>query len=105
MISIYGTTIGLIINLLIFYYFKFSPPMSTIPLFINIISLIGYSVYQKQFLDFMDIEQNNNNVNEELKEIQEIEENQNAQLEFFKKMIIIIYLLEMINYLRKKKIY
>ena len=84
MISIYGTIIGLIINLFIFYSIKFSPPMSTIPLFINIISLIGYSVYQKQFLDFMDIEQNNDNVNAEFKEIEEIQEDQNAQIEFFK---------------------
>ena len=84
MISIYGTIIGLIINMILFYGLRLSPPMSTVPLFINIIALIGYSVYQKQFKDFMDIEINEKNDNEEFKEIQEIEEDQNAQMEVFK---------------------
>ena len=84
MISIYGTIIGLIINMILFYGVRLSPPMSTVPLFINIISLIGYSVFQKQFKDFMDIEVNIKNDNAELKEIQEIEEDQNAQMEVFR---------------------
>ena len=84
MISIYGTIIGLIINMILFYGVRLSPPMSTVPLFINIISLIGYSVYQKQFKEFMDIEVNIKNDNAELKEIQEIEEDQNAQMEVFR---------------------
>ena len=87
MISIYGTIFGLIINMILFYGVRLSPPMSTIPLFINIISLIGYSVYHKQFKDFMDIELNIENDNEEFKEIQEIEEDQNAQMDIFKMMI------------------
>ena len=84
-ISIYGSIIGIIINMIIFYGMKFSPPMSTIPLFICIISLIGYSISKKQFSDFMDIEQKKEI--EELKEIEEIQglqENQNAQIEFLK---------------------
>ena len=89
MISIYGTIIGLIINMIFFYSFRLSPPMSTIPLFINIISLIGYSVYQKQFLSFMDIEQNEQ-IKElkEIEEIQEIQDDQTAQIEFFKNVNI-----------------
>ena len=86
MISIYGTIFGLLINIILFYGFKFSPPMSTIPLFISILSLIGYSIYHNQFKNFMDIEKNDEK--EHLKEIQvikEIEEDQNAQIELFKK--------------------
>ena len=85
MISIYGTIIGLIINMIIFYTIKFSPPMSTIPLFISIISLICYSIYQKQFLDFMDIEQNKEKEElKEIEEIQDIQDDQAAQIEFIK---------------------
>ena len=75
-ISIYGTFIGLIINIILFYTIKFSPPISTIPLFISIVSLIIYSIYQKQFLDFMDLEKNEKQVFKDMVEIQEIHDNQ-----------------------------
>jgi hypothetical protein len=89
MISIYGTIIGLIINMILFYSVRLSPPMSTIPLLINIISLIGYSAYHKQFLDFMDIEQNENAKGlKEIEEIQEIQDDQTAQIELFKNVNI-----------------
>jgi len=81
MISIYGTIIGLIINMILFYTIKFSPPISTIPLFVSIISLIIYSIYQKQFLDFMDLEKNEKQVLKDMVEIQEIQDN---QIELFK---------------------
>ena len=85
MISIYGTIFGLIINMILFYGMRFSPPMSTIPLIICIVSLIGYSIFQKQFSDFMDIERKKE-IEElkEIEEIQEIQEDQNAKIEFFK---------------------
>ena len=76
MISIYGTIIGLMINIILFYAIKFSPPLSLIPLFISIISLIIYSIYQKQFLDFMDLEKNEKQVLKDMVEIQEIQDNQ-----------------------------
>ena len=66
-ISIYGTILGLIINIFLFYGFKFSPPMSLIPLFICIVSLIVYSIHKKQFFDFMELDK------EEVQEFQEIE--------------------------------
>lgn len=81
MISIYGTIIGLIINIILFYSIKFSPPISTIPLFISIVSLIIYSISQKQFLDFMDLEKNEKQVLKDMVEIQEIQDN---QIELFK---------------------
>ena len=74
-ISIYGTILGLIINIFLFYGFKFSPPMSLIPLFICIISLIVYSIHKKQFFDFMDLEKEEPQDFQEM-EIQEIQENQ-----------------------------
>ena len=84
MISIYSTLTGLIINLILFYGYKFAPPFSTIPIILNLFGLIGYSVYQKQFLDFMDVE---NAIAQELNDIQvleEIEEEQTNQFEFLK---------------------
>ena len=66
-ISIYGTILGLIINIFLFYGFKFSPPMSLIPLFICIVSLIVYSIHKKQFFDFMELGE------EEAQDFQEIE--------------------------------
>ena len=74
MISIYGTIIGLIINMILFYGFNFSPPMSIIPLFISIVSLIIYSIYQKQFFEFVDLEAKG-----ELKDLQEIVKIQEIQ--------------------------
>ena len=74
-ISIYGTILGLIINIFLFYGFKFSPPMSLIPLFICIVSLIVYSIHKKQFFDFMDLEKEEPQDFQEI-EIQEIQENQ-----------------------------
>ena len=74
-ISIYGTILGLIINIFLFYGFKFSPPMSLIPLFICIVSLIVYSIHKKQFFDFMDLEKEEPQDFQEM-EIQEIQENQ-----------------------------
>jgi hypothetical protein len=74
MISIYGTIIGLIINMILFYGFSFSPPMSLIPLFLSIVSLLIYSIWQKQFFDFVDLE-----AKEELQELQEIVKNQEMQ--------------------------
>ena len=67
MISIYGTIIGLIINMILFYGFSFSPPMSLIPLFLSIVSLLIYSIWQKQFFDFVNLE-----AKEELQDLQEI---------------------------------
>ena len=84
MISIYGTILGLILNMIIFYRFNFSPPMSLIPLFLTIISLLFYSIYQKQFFNFVDLEPKES---EELREIMEIQEMQDipAQINFSKK--------------------
>ena len=85
MISIYGAILGLIINLFLFYGLKFSPPMSLIPLFISIVSLIIYSIHKKQFFDFMDLEKDEGPDFQDIEEIQEIKENQNEQIELFKK--------------------
>ena len=84
MISIYGTIIGLIINMIIFYGFNFSPPMAIIPLFINIVSLIIYSIYQKQFFDFVDLESKELNELEEIVKIQDIQDIP-AQIDFLKR--------------------
>ena len=83
MISIYGTIIGLIINMFIFYGFNFSPPIAIIPLLISIISLLFYSIYQKQFSDFINLESKEI---QELKEIVKIQEIQDipAQIDFLK---------------------
>jgi hypothetical protein len=85
LISIYGTILGLIINLFLFYGFNFSPPMSLIPLFISIVSLIIYSIHKKQFFDFMDLDKEDVQDFQDIEEIQEIKENQNSQIELFKK--------------------
>ena len=85
MISIYGAILGLIINLFLFYGLKFSPPMSLIPLFISIVSLIIYSIHKKQFFDFMDLEKDEGPDLQDMEEIQEIKDNQNSQIELFKK--------------------
>ena len=85
MISIYGAILGLIINLFLFYGLKFSPPMSLIPLFISIVSLIIYSIHKKQFFDFMDLEKDEGPDFQDIEEIQEIKENQNEQIQLFKK--------------------
>jgi hypothetical protein len=74
MISIYGTIIGLIINMILFYGFSFSPPMSIIPLFLSIVSLLIYSIWQKQFFDFVDLEAKG-----ELQDLQEIVKIQEIQ--------------------------
>ena len=84
MISIYGTIIGLIINMIIFYGFNFSPPMAIIPLFVNIVSLIIYSIYQKQFFDFVDLESKELNELEEIVKIQDIQDIP-AQIDFLKR--------------------
>ena len=83
MISIYGTISGLIINMFIFYGFNFSPPISIIPLLINILSLLFYSIYKKQFSDFINLESKEL---QELKEIVKIQEIQDipAQIDFLK---------------------
>ena len=85
MISIYGTILGLIINIFLFYGFKFSPPMSLIPLFICIFSLIIYAICKKQFFDFMDLEKDEGQELQEIVAIQEIQDNQNNQIEILKK--------------------
>ena len=84
MISIYGTFIGLIINMFIFYGFNFAPPMAIIPLIINIISLLVYSIHQKQYFDFIDLESKEM---KELKEIVKIQEIQDipSQIDFLKR--------------------
>jgi len=74
MISIYGTIIGLTINMILFYGFNFSPPMSIIPLFLSIVSLLIYSIWQKQFFDFVDLE-----AKEEMQDLQEIVKIQEIQ--------------------------
>ena len=83
MISIYGTILGLILNMIIFYRFNFSPLMAIIPLFLTIISLLFYSIYQKQFFDYVELEQKEN---EELREIMKIQEMQDipAHISFLK---------------------
>ena len=83
MISIYGTIIGLIINMIIFYGFNFSPPMAIIPLFINIISLLIYSIYNKQFFDFVDLESKESKELKEMVKIQEIQDIP-SQIDFLK---------------------
>jgi hypothetical protein len=84
MISIYGTITGLIINMIIFYGFRFSPPMAIIPLFINIVSLIIYSWYKKQFFDFVDLESKELKELAEMVKIQEIQDIP-AQIDFLKR--------------------
>ena len=84
MISIYGTIFGLIINMIIFYGFSFCPPMAIIPLFINIVSLIIYSLCQKQFFDFVDLESKELKELAEMVKIQEIQDIP-AQIDFLKK--------------------
>ena len=84
MISIYGTIIGLIINMIIFYGFNFSPPMAIIPLILNIIPLIIYSIYQKQFFDFVDLESKESKELKEMVKIQEIQDIP-AQIDFLKR--------------------
>ena len=68
----------------IFYGFNFAPPMAIIPLFINIISLLVYSIYQKQFFDFVDLESKEM---QELKEMEKIQEIQDisSQIDFLKR--------------------
>ena len=83
MISIYGTFIGLIINMIIFYGFNFSPPMAIIPLFISIISLLVYSIYKKQFFDFVDLESKESKELKEMVKIQEIQDIP-SQIDFLK---------------------
>ena len=83
MISIYSTILGLIINLFLFYGIKFSPPMSLIPLFLCIVSLIIYSIHKKQFFDFMDLETSEMQDMENIVDIQEIQDTQNSQIETF----------------------
>ena len=84
MISIYGTIIGLVLNMIIFYGFNFSPPMAIIPLFISIISLLVYSIYHKQFFDFVDLEPKEKKELREIVKIQEIEDIP-AQIDFLKR--------------------
>lgn len=72
-ISIYGTILGLIINIFLFYGLKFAPPMSLIPLFICIVSLIVYSIHKKQFFDFMDLDKEEAQDSQEM-DIQEMED-------------------------------
>ena len=85
LISIYGTILGLIINLFLFYGLKFSPPMSLIPMFICIVSLIIYSIHKKQFFDFMELYKDEGQEFQDMEEIQEIKDNQNSQIELLKK--------------------
>ena len=84
-IAFYGTILGLIINLFLFYGFKFCPPMSLIPLFISIVSLIVYSIHKKQFFDFMELEKDEGQEFQDMDEIQEIKDSQNPQFEMNKK--------------------
>ena len=84
MISIYGTIFGLVINMIIFYGFSFCPPMAIIPLLINIVSLIIYSLCQKQFFDFVDLESKELKELAEMVKIQEIQDIP-AQIDFLKK--------------------
>jgi hypothetical protein len=81
MISMYGTIFGLIINLIFFYGFRFSPPMALVPLFINIFSLIGYAVCKKQFFDFMDLEKYEKKKEEEKELIEKSNENQMVSID------------------------
>jgi hypothetical protein len=95
-ISIYGTILGLIINIFLFYGLKFAPPMSLIPLFICIVSLIVYSIHKKQFFDFMDLDKEEAQDSQEM-DIQEMEDHP-------KKMLILIYHLEILKHFQAKLI-
>ena len=95
-ISIYGTILGLIINIFLFYGLKFAPPMSLIPLFICIVSLIVYSIHKKQFFDFMDLDKEEAQDSQEM-DIQEMEDPS-------KKMLILIYHLEILKNFQAKLI-
>jgi hypothetical protein len=80
-ISIYGTILGLIINIFLFYGLKFAPPMSLIPLFICIVSLIVYSIHKKQFFDFMDLDKEEAQDSQEM-DIQEMEDPSKKNVNF-----------------------
>ena len=80
-ISIYGTILGLIINIFLFYGLKFAPPMSLIPLFICIVSLIVYSIHKKQFFDFMDLDKEEAQDSQEM-DIQEVEDPSKKNVNF-----------------------
>ena len=80
-ISIYGTILGLIINIFLFYGLKFAPPMSLIPLFICIVSLIVYSIHKKQFFDFMDLDKEEARDSQEM-DIQEMEDPSKKNVNF-----------------------
>ena len=70
--------------MIIFYGFNFSPPMAIIPLILNIIPLIIYSIYQKQFFDFVDLESKESKEMKEMVKIQEIQDIP-AQMDFLKR--------------------
>ena len=53
-ISLYTSHLGILINLILFYGFKFYPPMYMIPTMLCLFSVVFYSIYSKNFLVFCD---------------------------------------------------
>ena len=56
-ISLYASYIGLLFNLLLFYCFRFAPPMHMLPSLFSILSVIIYSVIKKETWIFFDLEE------------------------------------------------
>jgi cyclin B len=53
-ISLYTSHLGILINLILFYGFKFYPPMYMIPTMLCLFSVVFYSIYCKNFFVFCD---------------------------------------------------
>ena len=53
-ISLYTSHLGILINLILFYGFKFYPPMYMIPTMLCLFSVIFYSIYSGNFFVFCD---------------------------------------------------
>ena len=54
-IATYCCFFGLLLNIILFYGIRFSPPISMFPLIISIIVLIIYSIYNKEFTFFINM--------------------------------------------------
>ena len=59
--AIYFCFLGLLLNIILFYGLRFSPPISMFPILFNIISLIIHSIHNKEFVDFMDMQNRKEN--------------------------------------------
>ena len=58
-IANYASYIGILINLFLFYFLRFAPPMHMIPSLLSILSVIIYSIIKKETWLFMDLEAQN----------------------------------------------